>query len=136
MYGASGSDAVDEAFAWGYKREAEGAGQEDAVNTMFKDSEFAKEVEGWSTWKTGMLKGLLRHGKEDVRTHLARLSEENTMKAFAEHVVKFLGALAQSIDEPVLLQLQKGQLKGMSEQDTRDFLESCGIASGDLAGAL
>ncbi|KAK4540855.1 hypothetical protein LTR36_008797 [Oleoguttula mirabilis] len=62
--GAQGSDAVDEAFAWGYEEKAQHAGEGmevdgqgthnkrmDEVNDMFEDAAYETEVNGWRQLK-------------------------------------------------------------------------------------
>lgn len=132
IYGASGSDAVDEAFAWGYKSNAEEA---DNLNAMFESSsQTAEEVQGWAECKTRALGALILHGEEDVRSHLARLAEKMSMREFGREVLGFLEALVKSVDEPVLVQLEKGRLQGLSRAETREFLMGCGVQGGTLEG--
>lgn len=139
--GMSGSDALDEAFAWGYKRGNAASGAEEEVdngmvNSMFEDSQYAQEVEGWSQWKEKALHRLLSHGEQDIRSHLAALAELNPMRQFSETVLQYLEALSKSIPKPVLLQLENGKLDGLSEQSTKQFLKDCGVGERGFGAML
>lgn len=130
--GARGTECIDEAFAWGYQKDGAGV-----VNAMFEDAEFKVEIEGWKEWKAKSLELLMAEVPEErIQGRLEGLAEENSMKDFEKSIVKYLEALGKCIPEPMLVQLEKGKLEGMSEQATKNFLRECGIGDGGLAAAL
>jgi hypothetical protein len=118
--GARSSGVIDEAFAWGYKADGE---EGDAVNSMFEEEGIGREIEGWSRVRGEVLEELAKG--EDLR----RLEERWSIQAFLEKVRGFLEALSKSVEEPVLVQLEKGELVGMSRQDTQKFLIECGVGA-------
>lgn len=132
VYGAREVECIDEAFAWGYQRGGVGN-----VNAMFEDPEYRKEVDGWKEWKERRLELLVTEIEgESLESRLERLAQEHPMRDFEETVKGFLHALSQSIPEPVLVQLEKGKLEGMSPKATKEFLKECGIGEGGLAAAV
>lgn len=159
VLGTHGTDAVDEAFAWGYQRansdhrDSEAGQNEDKddgdeVNEMFEDQDYTTEVEDWSDTMTTYISQLFPPGSksegsifsvpssddEDSGTiglvpHLEAVATQYPIAAFEMSLLSFLEALSKSISEPVLHQLEIGKLAGMTEQQTSDFLADCGIAS-------
>ncbi|KAK1809332.1 hypothetical protein LTR12_016302 [Friedmanniomyces endolithicus] len=166
VFGARGSEVIEEAFAWGL-RAADGQRMEvdgeavDEVNDMFTDAVYETEVEGWADVKKAYLAELLppadgaqaKSSKDayslpssddgtdvtspasDFVSRLEMAAEKHPIATFETHILGFLDALAQSIPEPVLVQLEKGQLDGMSEEDTQDFLRNCGSSVAHLVSA-
>ena len=163
VFGSRGTDAVDEAFAWGYKddhsndMEIEGGGEERTssvkeINEMFEDEDYATEVEGWSSIKTRHLErllpfltevgsGIISEGKteadkSDTVAHFEALAAKFPVSSFEVLLLKFLDALFKSISKPVLVQLENGKLDNMTEEETRDFLVECGIDLEKVLGPL
>lgn len=139
--GATDADALNEAFAWGYADETGGAktGRVPEINELFEDDEYAQEVDGWSALKAEYVQELVGDGapspesatgESNVCGHLERVSAQHPKDEFEASVLKFLEALSASIAQPVLVQLEEGQLEGMSQEETREFLKECGV---DLA---
>lgn len=156
--GADGSDAIDEAFAWGHKSEATGvngdgenkAQTHDEVNIMFEDEEDEQaEVQGWADERSKWLRQLFAcdsngycENREpdamsapDLLSHLQMLARNHSIAKFHDTLLGFLAALGHSIPEPVLHQLENGQLEGMSKGETEKFLGSVGIRGG-LSGVF
>ena len=145
VFGAQGSDAVDEAFAWGYNEDvwqdvdADMAAQiarDDLkeMNEMFEDEDYATEVEGWSDTKMSYLEQLfLLNGGDsgsDAKysvAHLETVAAAFPISTFETSLLKFLEALSKSIPEPILVQLEAGKLDGMTGQGTQEFLIDCDV---------
>ncbi|KAK5172863.1 uncharacterized protein LTR77_002983 [Saxophila tyrrhenica] len=144
VFGAHGTDAIDEAFAWGYKT-AEDDSQtsannvdassvnHDEVNAMFEDDEFEMEAEGWAEIKMSYLRRLQPDRavpEKDTAALLGMVATQHPVEAFEKRLLTYLSALSESMVKPVLVQLENGQLDGMTQQETKDFLATCNI--GDL----
>ena len=156
VYGAQGLDAVDEAFAWGYKEHSPNDAsaevgdemftcQDNEVESMFEDEDYEMEVEDWNSTRLSYLHQLLPlsiPGEDKAPTeftsdddssdwtafvaHLESVAKKHSIGAFETSMLSFLSALANSIAKPVIIQLENGRLDGMTEQQTRDFLTGCG----------
>lgn len=152
VFGASGSDALDEAFAWGHKEHgAEDEGPDELCEGMFEDE--GAEVEGWAMRKTTALEKLFpqegavdgtmtlaKDGEAEARSreaagethlvsHLTSIAARHPVLEFEKSVLSFLEALSRSIPAPVLEQVERGQLDGMSEEQTQAFLKECGLGT-------
>ena len=139
--GAQGTDAIDEAFAWGYEEPRTNIHSSD-VNDMFEDEEYATEVEGWSQIKRSYLErlflskeALIGIGGSDNSTvarpivsHLETIAAEFPIATFETSILTFLARLSMSIPKPLLVQLESGRLDGMNEEETQDFLKDCGVS--------
>ena len=145
VFGVQGLDAVDEAFAWGYNESADDdrdSGQDvraiaktktTDINEMFEDEDYAVEVEGWSEIKMSYLGDLLQlEGEGEIIAHLETMAAKYPIAIFESTLLQFLEALSKSITEPVLVQLEKGKLDGMTEQQTQHFLADCGVGMAQL----
>ncbi|KAK4497190.1 hypothetical protein PRZ48_011640 [Zasmidium cellare] len=133
VYGASGTDAIDEAFAWGHMEESAEGDQEDAdkdMNAIFYNDEKDTESSGWEKLKEEMLEELFlaADGTKDIVTGLMELQATYPIHMLENSALDLLVGLSQSIAEPVLVQLQKGQLDGMSKEETEDFMKACGVS--------
>ncbi|KAH9819397.1 hypothetical protein Tdes44962_MAKER05235 [Teratosphaeria destructans] len=130
--GAQASHAAREAFAWGYSADDASAQDEwAAINDMFCDPAFKEEVHEWRGIRDAY-RGLVVHHHKDraVTSSVAQLStvaSEHPIAVFESKVLGFLIAMMQSISKPVLVQLETGQLDGMSKVETQEFLEACGV---------
>ncbi|KAK0334198.1 hypothetical protein LTR91_001210 [Friedmanniomyces endolithicus] len=144
----------------GQRMEADGE-EVDEVDDMFTDAVYETEVEGWADVKKAYLAEMIppvneAQAKSSKDTYLLHSSDNNTgvtspafhfisrlemvaekhpMAAFETKILGFLDALAQSIPEPVLVQLEKGQLDGMSKGNTQEFLRNCGSSVAHLVSA-
>ncbi|KAF2166227.1 hypothetical protein M409DRAFT_66714 [Zasmidium cellare ATCC 36951] len=137
VYGASGTDAIDEAFAWGHKEEsAEDDQQEEdkETNGIFYNDEKDSESSGWEKLKEEMLEELFlaADGTKDLVSGLMELQAAHPIETLEKTVLVYLENLLESVPEPVLVQLEKGKLKDMSEEETKDFMNACGVATSDL----
>ncbi|SMY28894.1 unnamed protein product [Zymoseptoria tritici ST99CH_1A5] len=136
IYRANGKEILDEAFAWGFNPGAEGGidGDEgDKVNDMFKDDESEQEIPGWKEMRQRALEKLCPkvgwNGKNsELVGCLLDAAEENPMRRTEERILEYFKGLSRSIPEPVLVQLEKGQLQGMTEMQTREFMRNCGLS--------
>ncbi|KAK1067887.1 hypothetical protein LTR33_011257 [Friedmanniomyces endolithicus] len=144
----------------GQRMEADGE-EVDEVDDMFTDAVYETEVEGWADVKKAYPAEMIppvneAQAKSSKDTYLLHSSDNNTgvtspafhfisrlemvaekhpMAAFETKILGFLDALAQSIPEPVLVQLEKGQLDGMSKGNTQEFLRNCGSSVAHLVSA-
>jgi hypothetical protein len=131
--GANGCDAIDEAFAWGFKPGEFGPDFADLTNEvdrMFQDEDdHSQEITGWSEVKSCFVAELV-HDDTDVETlgqHLENVADAYPIDTFEETVLQLLTGLAASLPSPVLTQLEQGSLDGMSSAETETFLENCGL---------
>lgn len=138
--GATGLNVLDEAFAWGYAEEPQDARtdrQLAEINDMFEDELYATELDGWQELKIRYVQELAdvegsRQSSADgpdIFSLLESVAAKHPMDAFEALVLKFLEALFISIAQPVLVQLERGQLDGMSREETKEFLMQCGVES-------
>ncbi|KAK4612324.1 hypothetical protein CLAFUW4_12851 [Fulvia fulva] len=161
VFGASGTDAIDEAFAWGYKSgeqndprspqrrrteeraaKALGATQQCGVtdsaahliNSMF-ERESGGEVDGWQDIREAALEELLPDHigtSRRVAAHLKRKAEAHSYARAEEGFFDYFRALSQCIPLPILVQLERGQLEGMTVQETEEFIKGCGMGIMEL----
>ena len=145
--GATGCDAIDEAFAWGLKsthlakshKRADTTAHDDGddtadllseVDRMFQDEDDnnSQENPDWHDIKASHIAELAHNDSETLRQHLEDVAYGYPTAEFEESVLQLLAGLAASLPEPVLLQLEKGTLDGMSRAETQGFLrEECGL---------
>ena len=166
VVGANGSDAVDEAFAWGYKaREQDGDSMEidgkggetpeDEVNEMLEDEIYETEVDGWTAVKQHYLELLFppsaaksskdtysvsssdedaaadrRATAADIVSRLEMTAAQHPIDTFEKTILSYLAGMSLSIPKPVLVQLEDGELDGMSKEETAAFVRSCGTSIG------
>ncbi|KAK5716790.1 hypothetical protein LTR15_009683 [Elasticomyces elasticus] len=134
--------------------EAQDEKEKDEVDFMFTDAVYETEVEGWADIKRSYLAELLpsvdeeqaKSSKEtysipssddasgrtpsaiDVVSRLEMAAARHPLDKFEANVLGFLDALSKSIPVPVLVQLENGQLTGMTRQETQDFVRNCGFS--------
>ncbi|GAB7363303.1 hypothetical protein MBLNU230_g3584t1 [Neophaeotheca triangularis] len=145
-----GAALYREAFFWGHRSPLPpGATDEDAlINEMFTadfDADSSSpippsEVPTWQSIKTATLRLLLEPlstnplrlepSSAELLNRLRAAADSCPLKDFEDAILRFLQALAGSLDLPVLLQLEGGALKGMSGEETREFLRGCGLGEG------
>ncbi|CAK4034588.1 Hypothetical predicted protein [Lecanosticta acicola] len=133
IFGASGSDAMDEAFAWGYKStDGEEEEQDGELKELFRGSEEEEEeVQGWKETRERALQQLLG-GDDDTPQRLSRLASAHPLAETLHTVTDYLESLAAVTPRPVLAQLEGGKMDGMSEAETREFLRDCGLDVADF----
>ncbi|EME77826.1 uncharacterized protein MYCFIDRAFT_79086 [Pseudocercospora fijiensis CIRAD86] len=133
--GQEGSDAIDEAFAWGFHERDMIA---DETNIRVSDDPFDSEhdeldVQRWESIRRHALAKLFPAvDKNEQRDcclvwHLGAVNVTNPVASLHANINKFLRDLAEAIEKPVLAQLETGQLDGMSKEETRNFLRECGL---------
>lgn len=144
VFGAVGCDAIDETFAWGYKPlnihdenimsdqidtgDESPADSLDEVDRMFQDEDDAtREVPDWDEIKSAYLAEFADSSDGSLHHHLLRVANLYPIKEFEETILELLVGLAASLPAPVLAQLEKGSLNGMSTVETQKFLRSCGL---------
>lgn len=143
VFGTRGAETLDEAFAWGYDENSlvrnTSSGEHSAqINDMFEDDDYAMEVEGWDALKNEYIQELMGHGPSDAKSsggpdeldfasHMEGVAAMHPIDSFEASVAKFLRALSASVAEPVLAQLKRGHLDGMTKEETKAFLMQCGV---------
>jgi len=142
VFGSDGSDAIDEAFAWGYKRPQATEGQadqgsadsdsaEDVSNEtirMFQAEDgLSEEVPGWKDLKAKYIALLAEETPGSLQDRLEQLAKDQPVAKFESTVLQLLTGLSASLPLPVLAQLERGHLDGMGSKETKAFLRSCGL---------
>jgi len=142
--GATGCDAIDEAFAWGYKPTHPTKGHKKSelnalnddgsvepvneMDSMFQDEDnHSQEIPDWHEIKACHIAELAHGDSATLRQHLEDLAYGYPIVDFEETVLQLLAGLAASLPEPVLSQLERGNLDGMSSAETQKFLQECGL---------
>lgn len=150
IFGASGSDAIDEAFAWGPGEHLDLSMNEDVEEghdtTQWNKSQdpFCLGLENedtqlWQTIKSRALNTILsaeRQYWKDIASHLAAVWDKSSPAQAEKEITEFLVDLAECIPEPVLVQLQKGQLQGMTRSQTQSFIRSCGVDVAEILARI
>lgn len=145
LRGAKGSDAVTEAFAWGYIREKddmmdldvghapfeEWSPEEVLANEMLHGGEDEDaEMAWWGEIRDETLDLLEPKGEEGLVEHLENVAACHPFEAFETSIRSFLNALAKSVPEPGLVRLEQGRLDGLSEVESAAFMRKVGLAAG------
>jgi hypothetical protein len=144
--GATGCDAIDEAFAWGLKptpspkshkkSDSNGLSGDNSpvdllseVDRMFQEEDNpSQEVPDWHDIKASHIAELAHNDSETLRQHLEDVAHGYPIADFEETVLQLLAGLAASLPKPVFSQLEKGTLDGMSSAETQEFLQKdCGL---------
>jgi hypothetical protein len=141
MFGDRGSDAIDEAFAWGYKHPqgADGPGDPGSVDSQGVEDEtigmfqaedgIQEEIPDWKDLKAKYIALVADVPPGGLQHHLERLAKDQPVAKFESTVLQLLAELAASLPLPVLAQLERGTLDGMGSKETQAFLRSCGLGS-------
>jgi hypothetical protein len=144
IFGADGSDAVDEAFAWGYKRPqgADEPGEQGSVGSqgmedvsdetirMFQaEDDLQEESPAWRDLKAKYIALIADETPRNLQDHIERVAKDQPIARFENTVLQLLAELAVSLPLPVLGQLERGTLDGMGSKETKAFLRSCGLGS-------
>jgi hypothetical protein len=167
VLGASGTDCIDEAFAWRLRDDLDDNDKHPGISSQEDDDSLSTfEIENmlrtaeedpdededgnpvlkWSKFLSAAVDRLFppsdaerikgRGGDDVLHTHLYAFSLRMSWAETDARVLTFLSALASGGDankssllpRPVLAQLERGRLEGMTEDETRDFLENtCGL---------
>ncbi|OQO01655.1 hypothetical protein B0A48_12692 [Cryoendolithus antarcticus] len=132
--GASGSDAIDEAFAWGFRSNTSTATDDvREVDDMFESGDEAGEVQGWAEVKQRYLNELTTRSSDhgiSLVAHVEKLAAKHPVAALHRKLLHFLNALDASMSPPVLAQLETGTLEGFTREQTAEFIEDCGLPAG------
>ncbi|KAK6443734.1 hypothetical protein LTR95_000561 [Oleoguttula sp. CCFEE 5521] len=132
--GASGSDAIDEAFAWGFRTDTSTATDDvREVDDMFESDHDEGEVQGWAEIKQRYLDELTTRSSDpsvSLVTHFENLAAKHPVAALHRKLLHFLNALNASMSPPVLAQLETGTLEGLTSEQTAEFIEDCGLPAG------
>ena len=138
VYGAVGPDTLSEAFAWGYRKG--GANKscwraEEMVNDMFREGGSEAEVDGWSAIKEKAMSMVslftacsillpltdFTQLRAPANTALSRQLEDVSKRlpapALDETVFNFVDAVHQSREKPIMLQLEHGDVQGLSHSE-------------------
>jgi hypothetical protein len=110
---------------------------------MFGDADYEAEVEHWDDTRTLFMELLIPSGgtnqdetsseglggpaSPSLISHLENVSARYPFSELEASLLEFSSALSASIAPPVLTQLERGHLDGMSPQETQEFLLGCGI---------
>jgi hypothetical protein len=141
--GATGSDAIDEAFAWGHKppqstnghnpdsastSSVNSAGPPNETDRMFQDEDdHSQEIADWNEIKASHIAELAHSDAGTLRQHLEEVADGYPIDVFEETILQLLAGLAASLPTPVLSQLEAGTLEGMSSAETQSFLQEYGL---------
>lgn len=145
IFGVDGSDAIDEAFAWGYKHPhavTESEDQVDSINSqgvedvseetirMFQAEDGVQEESpDWKDLKAKYIALLADDKPGALQDNLEQVAKDQPVAKFENTILQLLAGLAASLPLPVLAQLERGNLDGMESKETIAFLRSCGLGS-------
>ncbi|KXS97713.1 hypothetical protein AC578_8845 [Pseudocercospora eumusae] len=133
--GEEGSDAIDEAFAWGYRERDKDADEtkvqvsDDPFDSMYDE----EDVQRWETIRRHALAKLFpavdKNKERDccLVWHLGAINVTNPVTTLYTNLTEYLRSLSEAIEKPILAQLETGQIVGMSKEETRNFLRECGL---------
>lgn len=136
FFGASGSDAIDEAFAWGFRTDSQrGVDQSEVADEDpfgYVDADDQDLASDWEDIRREALASLFPSKNEDgsqpdIPAHLGILTAKYPRFQTEQTVRSFLRGISTAISSPVLTQLQDGQLEGMSKGETKALIRECGI---------
>ncbi|EME40009.1 hypothetical protein DOTSEDRAFT_138309 [Dothistroma septosporum NZE10] len=133
VFGASGTDTIDEAFAWGYKKNESNdhSSPQRHQSESRVASEAGAEVDGWQEIRDATIEELNAFASSPA-SYYARQAGPHSYARAEEAFLDYFKALAQGISPPVLVQLEKGILDGMTQEETQDFINGCGLGFMDL----
>jgi hypothetical protein len=77
--------------------------------------------------KSGFIVELANTNGEPLTRHLESVADKYPIDVFEETVLQLLAGLAASLPKPILTQLERGTLDGMSAAETEVFLRECGL---------
>lgn len=115
VHGRRALEVVNEAFAWNWSEnsEAEPEGSEHA---------------DWDTLKYSMKTSISQASSDVSSVHgFNRLLHEYPLFTFEGSTLEALESLANTLAAPVLVQLERGKLEGLTEDETAEFEELVGI---------
>ncbi|KAA6409059.1 MAG: hypothetical protein FRX48_07403 [Lasallia pustulata] len=127
-YGAKEPDVLLDAFAWGYDASsAASEGSDDwEVNIMFSVEE--GEVPEWARIRKHYIGMLLPPADMPLHTHFQKLLDGDlSPSVFQNLIAQFLDRLLDHQPEPLLVQLEKGRVEGLSGAQTQRLKRSVGF---------
>lgn len=133
-------DELDEAFAWGWRRkyprsqeqhtreasDAQLSEESDLIETedMFCTHGGDAQIGGWRATRCEYKAKFLRMRTKTWGEHIEELENEFPVTAFEETLLEYLNSLFTQIQKkPILIQLEEGQLEGMSKCQTANLLQ-------------
>jgi len=129
MSGMRPSTAVQEAFAWGCyagisaEEDRDGIDQGSGeVDAMFRDVNTNAELDDWTAIRSMHLEELASQ-IGDPRS----LESEHPITKFERDTCCYLDGLSSSVPLPIIAQLERGQLDGLSERETEAFRRRVGF---------
>ncbi|KAI9871732.1 MAG: hypothetical protein M1830_002520 [Pleopsidium flavum] len=129
VYGEQGSEALLEAFAWGFDADlvAEEGTEEWETNAMFWDGD--EELKGWEDIRGMHLRAIKFAPEPEIalETHLEDLAMSNPIEEFENDMMAFLEASLGCQPSPTLAQLEAGELEGLSRPETDRLRERVGF---------
>ncbi|KAF2096525.1 hypothetical protein NA57DRAFT_78128 [Rhizodiscina lignyota] len=130
-YGNRGADPLKMCFAWGWRETPSSALQEEQeINKMFRDEDLDQEVDGWAAVRTGYVRRLQPPSDDiNINKHLEHVAMESNIGLFEDKILNFLEAMLQAIDPPDLEQLERGQVAGLSHEETEELMQHVGFHS-------
>ncbi|KAK0516897.1 hypothetical protein JMJ35_000052 [Cladonia borealis] len=128
IYGSTGDEVLQEAFAWGFDAEctAEEGSDEWEINAMFWGED--QVVPRWEEIRDAHMQALVPPAGTDLLTHLRGLIDnELSVPKFEECMIAFLDGLLRDQSIPVLAQVEMGQVDGVSREEARVLQQAIGI---------
>lgn len=131
---------LDAAFAWGWVDDdprplterngvlngVESSDDEDLneINEIFRSADQDAEIEGWQAIRLRYKARFLAIGNKRWEEHLDELTKEFPVRRFGTTLLEYLDNLfAQIQKRPVLVQLEDGELHGLSKSKTANLLQ-------------
>ncbi|KAI9809640.1 MAG: hypothetical protein M1825_000072 [Sarcosagium campestre] len=127
--GAKGPSAVEEAYAWGVGPlpVPDDSGQGfDLVYEMLTDDQGAV-LEEWVQSRRTSMELLVPESGQSVGDHLESLMRQEPLHDFEESMTEFLQGLASLLPAPALMQLERGAIDGLSQDETQDLKHRIGL---------
>ncbi|KAL9622453.1 MAG: hypothetical protein Q9160_003129 [Pyrenula sp. 1 TL-2023] len=139
LNGALDLSELDAAFAWGWVVDPKPSNERDEVlngfessdeedlneiNEMFRSMDQDAEIEGWQATRIRYKARFLAIGNKGWTEHLNELTKEFPARRFEVTLLEYLDNVFVQIQKrPVLVQLEHGELQGLSMSETADLLQ-------------
>ncbi|CAL8577896.1 hypothetical protein XPA_003708 [Xanthoria parietina] len=120
VYQNRSSSLLDKAFHWGYDEDcsAEQASEQRQINDMFGADE--SSVRLWESIREEHIQALYPPEDTSLVDHLENMaSGALSVVTFKEKVSEFLAGLLSAYQPPLLIQLERGQVDGLSRKATK-----------------
>ncbi|KAF2433811.1 hypothetical protein EJ08DRAFT_694290 [Tothia fuscella] len=120
VYGTGSASKLREIFSWGWRPSPTQVAWDDerTVNHMFCEEGRAREVEGWAKIRREYVEMLTPPQGVPLLTHLQNLTAQLPLDRFEGELLNFVHALQEGQDVPVLVQLENGQVTGLTARET------------------